>query len=241
MFEGKAVLITGGSSGIGEVTALLFAQRGADVAITYKSNKAGADKVVDAIRETGKRSIAIRADLTEDEQAKKVVDGVLRKFGKIDILVNNAGRYTDGDEWDGSSDIWVKSLRQNLVSMMSISKYVIEVFQQQKNGVMINISSRHGVNGTPDALSYAAAKAGVINITQAYAKLLAPFARVNSVAPAATDAGYWHIAPKEELDEILASRPTHKLVDPKTVAEKIVFLASDDARDITGQNFPVND
>jgi 3-oxoacyl-[acyl-carrier protein] reductase len=237
----KTVLITGASSGIGAVTAKMFAQKGLNVAITYNNNKTGAEEVALAIQDLGAKSFIYQAELSQEESAKNLVESVLNEFQTIDVLVNNAGGYLDGDEWDGPSEIWVKSLEQNLVSVMSVSKYVIPVFQKQQSGVMINISSRHGADGQYEAISYAAAKAGVINITQAYAKLLAPYARANSVSPSATDAGYWLTAPKEELEETLANRPNHKLVAPETVAEKIVFLASDEANDITGQNFPVKE
>ena len=131
MFNNKTVLITGGSSGIGEVAALMFAQNGANVVITYKSNKDGADRVVNKIEKIGRKAIAVQVDLINEKQAKGVVEKVIKKFGKIDILVNNVGRYINGDEWNGTSKIWVKSLQQNLVSMMNISKYVIEAFQKQ--------------------------------------------------------------------------------------------------------------
>jgi len=237
MFTNKTILITGGSSGIGEATALMFAQNGADIAITYRSNKEGANEVVKKIKNLGRKAIAVQANLISEGEAKKVVDRAMKKFGKIDILVNNAGRYIEGDEWNGSSDIWLESLQQNLLSMMNVSKYVIEIFQKQKNGIMINVASRHGLDGQYDAISYAAAKAGVINITQAYAKLLHPFGRANSVSPSATNAGYWLTASKNEVEETLTSRPNHKFIEPETIAKKIIFLASDDAKDITGQNF----
>lgn len=241
MFEGKLILITGGSSGIGACTALLFAKKGGDIAFTYKDNEVGANEVIAKVREQGRKVLAIQADLSNENEARGMVECVTKEYGKIDILINNAGGYIAGDEWDGSAEVWAKSLTQNLISMMSVSKYVIEIFQKQKSGVMINIASRHGMDGQSDALSYAAAKAGVINITQAYAKLLIPYGRANTVSPSATNAGYWLTASKEELEETLTSRPNHKLVDPETVAEKIVFLASDEAKDINGQNFSVSE
>ena len=135
----KTILITGGSSGIGKATALMFAKNGANIAFTYKSNKAGADEVTKEIENLGQKALAVQADLISEKEAKNVVSQTIKTFGKIDVLVNNAGRYIDGDEWNGSADIWVKSLQQNLVSVMNISKYVIEVFQKQKSGIMINI------------------------------------------------------------------------------------------------------
>jgi len=150
VLKNKVILITGGSSGIGEATALLFAQNGATVVITYKDNQAGAEKVVAEIEKLGVGSIAIKADLTNDAEAKKVVESVIKEFGGVDVLVNNAGRYIEDDEWDAPADIWIRSLQQNLVSMMSMSKYVAEIFIKQKSGVMINVASRHGLSGIPD-------------------------------------------------------------------------------------------
>jgi 3-oxoacyl-[acyl-carrier protein] reductase len=237
MFKNKIVLITGGSSGIGEATALLFAKNGADVVITYKSNKEGAERVINQIKGLGQKGLALQADLISEIEAKKVVDEVMKNFGSIDILVNNAGRYIDGDEWNGPSEIWSKSLQQNLISMMNISKYEVEIFLRQKSGIMVNVASRHGLNGWPDIISYSAAKAGVINITQTYAKLLAPFGRANVVSPWAVNCGYWLTASKEETEATLIESGCSKLIEPETIAQKIVFLASDEAKNINGQNF----
>jgi len=236
--QNKIVLITGGSSGIGMATAILFAEKGADAAITYKNNKEGADEVVAQIIKLGRKALAIKADLTEDKNAKEVVEKVIDNFGQLDVLVNNAGRYIDGDEWNLESEIWIESLKQNLVSAMSVSKYATEFFQKQGSGIIVNVASKHGVSGLADAISYGASKAGIINITQAYSKLLSSFGgRANSVSPSTVNTGYWLTAPKEELEEMLSKRPNHKLIEPKEVAEKIVFLASDEAKDINGQNF----
>lgn len=240
MFKDKVVIVTGASSGIGAETALAFAKEGARVVITYKENKTGADEIAAKINSLEGRSLIIQADLTIDLAAKNVIEQTKQEFGKIDVLVNNAGRYIDGDEWNGSPEIWTKSLLQNLVSVMSVSKYAIEIFQQQKSGVIVNISSRYSTDGQYDALAYAAAKAGVANITQAYAKLLVPFGRANAVSPGAVNTGYWLRAPKEELEKNLASIPSGKLVEPKEVAEKVLFLASDESLDINGQNIFVD-
>lgn len=229
----KTILITGGSSGIGKATALMFAKDGANVVFTYKNNKAGADEVVKEIEKLSQKALAIQADLINETEAKNVVEETIKTFGRIDVLVNNAGRYIDGDEWNGSSDVWIKSLQQNLVSVMNVSKYVIEIFQKQESGVMVNVASRKSTDAQPDSLSYSAAKAGVVNITQAYAKLLAPFGRANVVSPGAVRAGYWLRASKEETEV------QGKLVEPDKVAEKILFLTSDEAKDITGQNFKI--
>ncbi|MCX6717940.1 MAG: SDR family NAD(P)-dependent oxidoreductase [Candidatus Taylorbacteria bacterium] len=232
--KNKIVIITGGSSGIGATTALMFAKQGANIIFTYKENKKGAEEIKNKIKDFGVKVLATQADLTIESEAKRVINETIREFGHIDILVNNAGRYIDGDEWNGSSEIWIKSLQQNLVSVMSVSKYAIEIFQKQKSGVMINISSRYSKDGQFDSISYAAAKAGVANITQAYAKLLSPFGRANSVSPSATKVGYWLTAPKEELE-----KKENRLIEPEKVAEQILALASDNCT-INGQNIFVD-
>lgn len=223
--QDKVVIITGGSSGIGEATAQLFAEAGAQVVITYKSNESGAQKVAE---KTG--ALAIQADLRQEQDAQKVITSTIKKFGKIDILINNAGRYISGDEWNGSAEIFQESLSQNLISVMNMSKYALEIFLQQQSGVIVSVASRYSTDGQYDAISYAAAKAGIANITQAYAKLLAPFGRANCVSPSAVRAGYWLTAPTEELNA------QNNLIEPNTVAEKIFYLASDEAKEINGQN-----
>lgn len=238
MFKNKVVLITGGSSGIGKSTALLFAKKGADVIITYKNNKNGARAVADEIIKIGRKSLAIKANLSEDKNAKMVIKKTISAFGKIDILINNAGGYIEGDEWNLKSKTWIDTLKQNLVSAMSMSKYATEIFQKQANGIIVNVSSRYGILGNYDSISYGASKAGIINITQAYSKLLSLFGgRVNSISPTSVKTGYWLTASKSELKEKLLQIPNHKLLMPNEVAAKIVYLASDKAKNINGKNF----
>jgi 3-oxoacyl-[acyl-carrier protein] reductase len=105
---------------------------------------------------------------------------------------------------------------------------------------LVNVASRHASSGQFDALSYAASKAGIVNITQGYAKLLAPFGRANVVSPGAVNSGYWLTAPADELHETLESTPMKLLIEPEEVASLVTFLASDEAKNITGQNFVVD-
>jgi len=238
MLKNKVALITGGSSGIGMFTAILFAKNGADVIITYKNNEKGAQDVVNKINKLGRKALAIKADLAKENSAKQVIDKIIKEFKNLDILVNNAGGYINGDEWNGKYSVWLESLKQNLISVMNMSKYATNIFQKQKYGIIINVSSKHGVTGHADSISYGAAKAGIINITHSYAKLLSEFnGRVNVISPSAINTGYWLTAPEEELKERLSRTKNNKLIEPETVAEKILFLASDEAININGQNF----
>lgn len=240
MFKNKVVIVTGASSGIGAETALAFAKEGASVVVSYKENKRGAKETASKINAVGGEALIVQADLINEKETRKIIEATVQKFGRLDVLVNNAGRYIAGDEWNGSAEIWTKSIEQNLISVMSMSKYAIELFQKQKSGVIVNLASRFCVQGQHDALSYAAAKAGVVNITQAYAKLLALFGRANVVSPGAVNAGYWTRAPKEELEATIDESPLKKLVEIQDIAEMILFLSSDKAASITGQNIFVD-
>lgn len=232
----KVVLITGSSKGIGKATALLFAREGAKVIINYSKSEKEANEV---LKEIGKisDSIVFKCDVSNESEVKKMFEKIIKKFGKLDILVNNAGVYIDGDEWNGSAEIWVETLKQNLISAMNTSKYASEIFQKQKSGVIVNIASRYSVSGKYDSLAYSASKAGIVNITQAYSKLLSPFGRANAISPGATKSGYWLRAPKEEVETNIASSPLKRLIEPEEIAKIALFLASDDSKAITGQNF----
>lgn len=238
--KNSIVLVTGASSGIGKATVLLFAKLGAKIAFSYKDNKNGADDTISEIRAFGVDVVAVQADLTKDEEVRKLVELTVNKFGQIDILVNNAGRYIEGDEWNGNVDTWEESFKQNFVSVLSVSKYVIENMHKQKSGVIVNISSRYSVSGQFDAPTYSAAKASIVNLTQGQAKLMAPWGRSNAVSPGVVRAGYWLKASKEELDENIQGVLLRQMVEPDDIAEAVVFLASDKAKMITGQNLIVD-
>ncbi len=237
----KNVFITGGSSGIGADTVKMFAEHGYNVAFTYNTNKDGAANVVSTASRQGVKVIAFQADLSREALTKKAVEFAVQELGRIDILVNNAGGYFDGDEWDGSENVWSRTIFQNLISVMNVSKYVLPLFEDQQSGVIVNVASRLGMSGSYEELAYGAAKAGVINITQGYADFLAPYGRANSVSPGAVQAGYWNAAPQDELDVVLKSKRLQKLATSKDVANAIFYLATDLSSSTTGQNLVVND
>jgi 3-oxoacyl-[acyl-carrier protein] reductase len=221
--KGNSVLITGGSSGIGAATARHFAREGCDVCISYRKNESSALAVVEELKKFKVRAISVSADLGNEQDAQNLVASTLKEFGKLDVLVNNAGGYIDGDEWNGESEVWQESLSKNLLSVMNVSKYAIRHFMERKSGIIISVASRHARSGQYDALAYAAAKSGIVNITEAYAKLLSPWGRANAVSPGTVRAGYWLNAPREELDANLAETPLGKLMEPEDIADAILF------------------
>jgi len=238
-FKDKVVLVTGASRGIGSAIALAFAEEGAKVIINYLRSEKQANEVLSKVNAVSE-GIVIQCDVCDEQQVKQMIDKAVTTFGRIDILVNNAGSYVDDSEWDGTFQAWDETFKQNLFSIMLTSKYTTHLFQKQNSGVIINIASRYALRGRPDALAYASAKAGVVSVTEAYAQLLAPFGRANAVSPGATNAGYWLRAPKDELEETIAASPMKKLIDPKDIAKTVLFLASDEASMISGQNILVD-
>lgn len=237
--KNKVALVTGSSRGIGKEVAILFAKEGASVIINHFKSEKEAKEV---FKETSKNSegMLIECDASNEKDVKKMIESIVKKFGKIDILVNNVDKYIEGDEWNGSSETWEKTLKDNLVSAMNVSKYVVDIFLKQKSGIMVNISSRYSTSGQSDALAYSAAKAGLVNITQAYSRLLAPFGRANVISPGPVNVGYWLRAPKEELEKTLATLRDRRLIDPKDVANRVFFLVTDESKNITGQNIMIN-
>lgn len=238
-FKNKVVLITGASKWIGKATAISFAKEGAIVVINYLNSEDEANIVLSEVNKVSQWTI-LKCDVSDEKQVKEMINIVVNKYGRLDILVNNAGWYIEWDGWNGSSEVWEKTLRNNLISAMNTSKYVTEIFQNQKSGIIVNVASRHSLNGQIDAISYAASKAWIVSITQAYSKYLTPFWRANSVSPWATNAGYRLTADKEELQDCISRNPYKRLIEPKEISDVILFLASDESKMITWQNILVD-
>lgn len=237
----KIAIVTGSSSGIGAATAVLLAKEGANVVVCYKNNKQGAESTAGKILEIGGKAIIQQANLENPKEVRVLVENVVKEFGRIDILVNNAGGYIEEDEWNGTTDVWLDTLKQNLISVMNISREVISLFVKQKSGIVVNIASRHSIAGHHDAISYGAAKAGIVNVTQSYAKVLAPYGRANVISPSGTRAGYWiDDEVKEELEENIANTPLGRLIEPDEIANLVLYLVSDDSAMITGQNIHID-
>ncbi|MEI6462624.1 MAG: SDR family oxidoreductase [bacterium] len=240
-FKDKVVIVTGSAKGIGAELIRKYASEGANVVINYINSKSEAESLKEEIENLNLgKVIIVKADVSKKEEAKLLVDTTLEEFGTIDILVNNAGRYFDGDEWDLNENAWKETLDNNLISVMNISKFVIQYFIENKKGSILNIASRMGLNSKPDAIAYSASKAGIINITTSYAKLISEFGNCNCICPGATKCGYWLRASETELEDIVSRNPKKRLVNPKEIAELGLFLTSDTALMITGQTILVD-
>lgn len=238
-YDNKVILITWASRWIGKSTALHFAKEWATVIVNYFHSEQDAKNVLTEIQQYAQWSM-IKCDVSDEQEVKNMIQEIIKIYGKLDIVVNNAWGYMDGDEWNGSSEIREKIFKKNVISVMNTSKYASEIFQKQQTWIIVNIASRYALSWQMDAIAYAASKASVINITQAYAKLLSPFGRANAVSPWATNAWYRLEAPEEEVKNTISCSPHKRLIEPEEIAKVILFLASEKSIMINGQNILVN-
>lgn len=239
----QVVIITGGSRGIGAASAVLFAKAGADVVITYTKNEKAAISIIESVKNEGRTCIAIKADVSKQSNAKKIVQQSLKKFGRIDILVNNAGIWTYGEIGSMSEKLWKETMRINLDGMFYMTNAVVPLMKKQHRGKIINISSTAGQSGEAEHSHYAASKGGMISFTKAIATELGQFnINVNSVAPGwvATDLNDSVFSDKKYKDQERKKIPLQRIPTPEDIAGPIVFLASDLARHITGEIMNVN-
>ncbi len=233
----KVALITGSSRGIGRAAALLFASEGARVVINYKKSKKEAEKVSSLI---SSESLVIGADVSLEADVKRLVKETISAFGRIDILVNNAGEIIRPGDWKMDVSVWKQTLDVNLTSAWLMIREVVPHMKKQGLGSIVNLTSTVGLLGVAPVLAYSCAKNGIVALTKAFAKELAPDIRVNGVAPSnvMTD---MTLGAGQELIEFMKERtPLKRIAEPEELARAILFLASDEASYITGHTLVVD-
>ena len=238
----SVALVTGASRGIGRAIAKKLSEKGFDVAINYKKNREKAEELKNEILEMGKKAEIFCADVSKPEEVESMVKEVLLTFGKIDVLVNNAGvallqgLFTDFD---------AKKAREvfdvNVFGTMNCSRSVIPHFVSKKSGAIVNVSSVWGVLGASCEVIYSTSKGAIIAFTKALARELAPSGiRVNAVAPGMIDTDMNSHLSKEDMVCFESDIPLGRIGSAEEVADTVCFLASRDARYITGQTISVD-
>ncbi|MBR4672659.1 MAG: 3-oxoacyl-ACP reductase FabG [Bacilli bacterium] len=227
----KVALITGSSRGIGRATITEFAKKGYNVVINYKNSEKEATELKEQLQnDYNIKALAIRADVSNEEEVKEMVNIIISEFGHIDVLVNNAGIAIDKDFEERTVDDWQKTLNTNLIGPFVVSKCVGEVMLNQKKGKIINISSTNGINSFfPTSIDYDASKAGVINLTHNLAIQYAPYINVNCVAPGWVNTEMNKELPKELIEEETEKIYKKRFAEPSEIGKVVCFLASDDA------------
>jgi 3-oxoacyl-[acyl-carrier protein] reductase len=238
---GKAALVTGGSRGIGKAIGLRLARQGADVAFSYRGNVDAAKATADEIESIGTKALAVQGDVKDPWSADAVVKAVLEAFSKVDILVNNAGITRDDLIMRMTEDAWRDVLETNLFGAFWMTKAVTRPMLKARAGRIVNITSVSGQAGQMGQANYSSAKAGLIGLTKATARELASRGiTVNAVAPGFVLTELTQNLPEALQNELIARTPLGRFGTVEEVADAVAFLASDEARYITGQVLAVD-
>ncbi len=239
--QGKVAVVTGASRGIGRAIALELARQGAAVVVNYRSAEQAAQEVVQAIHRAGGQAQAFQADVSQEDQAKALVQFAQKTFGGIHILVNNAGITRDQLLLMMKFEDWDAVIRTNLYGTYFCTKAALRPMMRQRYGRIINITSVAGLVGNPGQTNYSASKAGQIGFTKALAKEVATRnITVNAVAPGFIETDIWEGVPEDMQQRILDLIPMGRKGTPEEVAYVVAFLASERAGYITGQVIAVD-
>jgi meso-butanediol dehydrogenase / (S,S)-butanediol dehydrogenase / diacetyl reductase len=242
--KNKVSIITGATSGIGQATAIRFAEEGADLVITGR--RIGLGKTVEAeCRNRGVRCVFVEADHTKAEDCQRVVDVALTEFGRIDILFNNAGIVTSGTAETTGEETWQSTIDINITAVWRMSKLIIPHMKKQGRGAIVNNGSDWSVVAGRDAFPYVMSKGAVGMMTKAMALDYARAGiRVNAVCPGDTfverwmEKGYFEgsdpVTVEEAMKESSAYIPMGRFGKPEEIANAVLFLASDEASFVTG-------
>lgn len=237
-FVGKVALVTGGGSGIGRATSLAFAKKGAKVVIVGRTR----EKIVETqemIRNLGGEAIAVQVDVSADKQVRKMIQTTIDRFGRLDFACNAAGI---GGKLAPTADVTEEdfdfTLAINLKGVWLCMKYQIHQMLKQGSGVIVNISSINGLDGTPNAAIYSASKSGVISLTKSAALEYAKSnIRINAVCPGAIRTPMLEqVFNKTGItqSQYESQIPINRIGDPNDIADSVTWLCSDEASYITG-------
>lgn len=230
------VLITGASRGIGRATALAFGRSGYRVAINYHHSADAAQTLAGELTALGCDADTFCADVSQSDAVAQMVDAVERRFGRIDVLINNAGIAGQLLLNDITDVMWEKMIGVNLSGTFYCCRAVLPQMIRRQQGCMINVSSIWGLCGGACEVHYSAAKAGVIGLTKALAKEVAPSKiRVNCIAPGVIDTEMNAALGDETLASVQEGIPLGRFGTAEEIGELMVYLASDQAQFITGQ------
>ena len=239
--KGKSAIVTGGSLGIGTAIALDLAANGVNIAINYRKHADEANAVVERAKGMGVKALAVKADVSNFQDAQNMVDTVVKEFGSLDILVNNAGVNWDGVIWKMSEEQWDTVIGIDLKGCFNYMRAVSPIFREQKHGKIVNITSINGLRGKFGQSNYSAAKAGVIGLTKTTAKELGKYSvNVNSVAPGLIETEMIKKMPDDAKQVSIDETTFKRLGTPEDVAHVVTFLCSDLSRHVTGEIIKVD-
>ncbi|MGA2765375.1 MAG: glucose 1-dehydrogenase [Spirochaetia bacterium] len=239
-FQGKIVVVTGASSGIGRAGAVAFAHEGASVALA-DTDAAGGKQAADEIRRAGGDAEVYAVDISREPDVQALVEAVVGRWGRLDVLVNNAGIYLQADAVATTEMAWNRLMAVNLTGAFLCIKHAVPAMIRGKGGAIVNVASEAGLVGIRNQAAYNASKAGLISLTKSCAVDFASVGiRVNCVCPGTTDTALVRAAVGRASDPAAARRaleqvrPANRLGTPEEIASAILYLASDCAGYATG-------
>ncbi len=234
--ERQVALITGGTGGIGKETALTLANEGFSIAINCTSEPSKYVDLKKEIEEKGVKCLFIQGDVSNFDEAEKMVKKVIEEFGKIDVLVNNAGITRDNLLMRMKKEDFEAVINVNLIGTFNMTKHVVPYMMKKRYGRIINMASVVGVGGNAGQANYSASKAGIIGFTKSLAKELGSRnILVNAIAPGYIKTPMTDVLSDKVKEEIKKQIPLGTLGEPKDVAKLVKFLSSEDSSYITGQ------
>jgi 3-oxoacyl-[acyl-carrier protein] reductase len=238
--DGKIVLVTGASRGIGQAIALTLGKAGASVIGTATSDK-GADAISATLKDNGINGMGMTLNVTNNEQIAEVMKSIVDTYGAVDILINNAGITRDNLLMRMKEDEWDDIMNTNLSSVYKMSKAVLRGMMKKKAGRIISITSVVGAMGNAGQTNYAAAKAGIMGFTKSLAREVGTRGiTVNAVAPGFIKTDMTDALPEEQKDALAKQIPLGRLGSVDEIAQSVLFLASDAGSYITAQTLHVN-
>lgn len=239
--ENKVALVTGGAVGIGRSIALKLANDGFDIAVNYRSSNKEANELVEEIKLLGRNACAIQADISDFDSSKNLIDEVIKTLGNLNVVVNNAGITRDSLFIRMKEEDFDLVINTNLKGVFNVCKNVTRHLMKQEHARIINISSVSGIKGNVGQANYSAAKAGVIGFSKTLAKELASRnVTVNVVAPGFIETKMTDVLSDSIKEQVINEIPLKTFGNPEDIASAVSFLASKEAKYITGHTLVVD-
>lgn len=240
VLEGKVMVITGGTRGIGLETVRVFKENKAEV-ILFGSKKETVEEAISKLKEEGMEVKGYYPNLNNIEELNSTIEEIVKEYGKIDILINNAGISANKKIEDTTSEEFAKIMNLNVNAIFNMTKAVVPYMKQQHHGVILNTSSMVSIYGQPSGVGYPTSKFAVNGLTKSLSRELAPFhIRVNAVAPGITRTDMVASLPEEMIEPLIKTIPLGRIGEPRDIANAFLFLASDLASYITGEILSVD-
>jgi len=236
MLKGKTAVVTGASRGIGKAVALRLGRAGANLVLNYRSSDEAMDTFLEALEKENIKAVKVKGDVSNSDDAKKLMNTAKEVFGSLDILVNNAGITKDKLIIQMKEEDFDSVIRINLKGSYNCIKHAAKIMIKQRSGKIVNMASVVGLIGNAGQINYSASKAGVIGMTKSAAReLAARNINVNAVAPGFIETDMTKNLVEKAGEGMISGIPLGRLGLPEDVAEAVAFLASDAAAYVTGQ------